>query len=164
MQIRFFIFEIFFLMFLNVYSKSFNALECDSYLKEIEDRPYICYNFGISEPNTVIIVKGDSICEALVYDRINCKAERFNVLSTPILEWAFNDMIYEIQDAQYDTSNKYQPYFYQIVFVDGDDRTLITSSYRYVVDNEVLILNINKLKTFLVGLWIETLYNSGKLP
>ena len=74
------------------------------------------------------------------------------MISTPLLDWAFNDMIDEIKDVKYHTSNDYLPYF-----IDKGEMTFVTSSYRYVIGDEELSSKLDRIKTFLVGLWTDTL-------
>lgn len=156
MQIRFF-FVVFISTFFNIYSESLDGVDCDPFLREVRNMPYIRYDFGISELNTVIVTKKDSVCDVLIYDRNDQRTVKLNLITTPLLDWAFNDMINEIKDVKYHTSNDYLPYFYQIMYIDKGEMTLVTSSYRYVIGDEELSSKLDRIKTFLVGLWIDTL-------
>lgn len=156
MQIRFF-FVVFISTFFNIYSESLDDVDYDSFLREVRYMPCIRYDFGISELNTVIVAKKDSVCDVLISDRNDQRTVRLNMISTSLLDWAFNDMIHEIKDVKYHTSKDYLPYFYQITFMDRGDVTLVTSSYRYVIGDEELSTKLDGIKKFLVGLWIDTL-------
>lgn len=158
MQIKILLTIVFSFIYFNGHSELSPISGHISKLNERENCPYLCYEFCISELNSVLVFQESSTYSIFIYNNSK-QIDNLKVCSAPILDWAFSDMFQEIQDAHYLVSDDYHPFYYKLTFVDNCIETIVTSSNRCIINNENLCSHIDNLKSFLINLWMISFYS-----
>lgn len=134
--------------------KENHAISCSEEIQNIvKDRKYICYEFG----NTnlmLLIIDGESSCEVYYWDS-NSVMSTATIEKTDIIKWALNDMPRELQDAEYIVNEDYPVIWHKLSIINGDTEVIVSSSRNEIVGCKDLVKRINKLKEYLVWLWIN---------
>lgn len=139
------------------YSNEFmSEAECFIDLSDIRNnKEYIIYEFGFSKISSVYIIKNETHFDVYISD-----GNRVNFSTTdeipPILNWAFDKAPNELASARFNKNYKFEPLYYKLAVVVNDTAFIIDSSNLRIIGNESFEKKIDELKSFILGLWIDS--------
>lgn len=137
-----------------------NSERCCEVCSGSHGNPYIIYRFGISRIVTVKVEKNED-----GYDIFLCGEKDgqrcIKIINgrIPILEWAFKDMLLELENVEYKESNIYSEVYHQLSIVGDNIETTVCSPYLEIVGNEYFIEKIEDLKKYIIEIWAEETFH-----
>lgn len=151
---------VFYILFSNLCIQSISAFDgdnvkcCNNCSKEYFNRSII-YKFGISKTHSVIITENDTRCEVSVTD-CNGNIITSECDTSPILQWAFEDMPKDLNKLHYLKVDDYDPLYYDLILSTQEEEIPVVSSTVQITGDKKIIKKINELKAFLIKLWTST--------
>lgn len=131
-----------------------NVKCCNNCSKENFNRSII-YKFGISKTHSVIITENDTRCDVSVID-CNGNIITSECETSPILQWAFEDMPKELNKLHYLKVDDYDPVYYDLTLYTQEGEIPVVSSTVQITGDKKLIKKINDLKAFIIKFWTST--------
>ena len=69
------------------------------------------------------------------------------------MQWAFDDMVGELKNAEYVNDTDYQLIYYKLSLLEGGKETFVNSTRKSIVGDKGLAKRLCELKQFLVRCW-----------
>lgn len=131
-----------------------NAGYCHICSKEDFNKSLI-YKFGVSKIYSVTITENGTKYDVAITD-YNGNVIITECETSPILQWAFEDMPQELNTLHYLKVDDYDPLYYDLTLSTQEGEIPVVSSTVQITGNKKLIKKIGELKAFIIKFWTSS--------